>query len=634
MKKDLFAQENLIINKFLDKNREVLVKKKSKHDSKYRDDGKLNYARFFTSYEAKKISTVANCVTKDENFRSEKQFARLKYDADNDILLTTLHGGDEWDNFYYGVSPIIDSGLIIKEIRGKLFQEENSVYKFVCKYAENFMIHKPFMQDLPVIAQYITCVILQKFGIKLRYNQTIKDKLAGLQDKNTKIVTDEKEKEKVDYLYVYGCPSKKFFSALEQLKFTIDENHALCTTDDGISIDDAFKKHGVIHNLRGDVYYSGVLLRATGVNLEFDDVNQGVAAIKMNFERTTYATIDALSNNFTKNIFLDKSTQLEIIRILKNDDKLKQELLVERKEESSADFLTNVNEYLEKTVSAVQIGVSSNLITSDDYLLFGIREKIAIDNNHIYPSVNGNAEIADKNVSFYKTSVKEDYPDIDINSLFRIDFNGEISREMRAELNIDSPLNNWDCYGICLTGTTPSHLDSNNDDYLESERRLHFNILFEQKINCDLHDVNKRQKTATEKYENKQMIGVRYSFFKNLSSLTFNAFKTLLKSTLSFKDGITTVMAIIVFFLAFRSKKMEASEWVTIIFTCLVFLQNILNIFGFLQRKKETPPHKKQTIIIDRVDKVKALKRHLIGKEMHPVVPILLLCYINSNMSK
>ncbi len=631
MRSDDFSKYKLIINNFLKNNRNILLSLKKKKGKTACDNGRLNYARLYLPYGAKKVSVVGYYVTNDTDFRTQKKYARLDYNENTDEFGFSLHTGDEWDDFYYGVSPIIDAKLIVEEIRKKTFQGKNGIRKFVCKYANHFMIHEQYADSIDVIAQYITAGMLQKFGLKFLCTPLIEEIAEKLSDKNLKFVEEKNKKETKRYLYVCGCPSESFFKAFEELRFKA-KGQVLFLSDTGDSLETLFNKPGIIHNLSGQVYYSGVLLRTLHIDQEEDAVNQGVISIRIHFERTTYAAVDALSNNFTNSCFLSSEVKQVITDILRSDDGLKQMLLTENPEESNEDFLNNINEYLKQTVSTVQVGVSANVVSSDGFLLFGQREKGTIDENSIYPGVNGNAEIADKNVTFYKTSTKEDYPDIDINNLFRIDFNGEISREMLAELNVESFHKNWDCYGFCLTGTTPSFFKKGqNGPYREAERRLHFNILFEQEIEQNLYQIKKKQKNATEKYENRYITGIRYSFFDNGFSLIVKKTADFLKNILNFKDFITTALAVIVFFVALKAKEQALSSWISMIFSALVFLQSILTVFDDFGKKKDLLLSKKRNILKKRVYMEKILTKEFSGKEMHPVVPLLLLCYIKAH---
>ena len=502
MKENAFVQDNLIVNEFLYKNKQEVLKKKRKKEKKVteRDIEKLNYSKLYVPSKAKKVSVVGSYVANDDDFRNTHRYARLTYDKQDKLLKTVLHTGKDWDDFYYGASPIIDSSLIIKEIRNKLFQEEDGVYKFVCKYADNFMIHEKFKEALPAIAQYIVVGMLEKFGVKICCDELTEQDISNLSGKNVRRIKEGRGKKTTEYLCICGCPSQSIFEALSKYTFKIEDQN-LIPTDNGLSFEDCFNNYNVIHTLNGSTYYNGVLLRALQIYQESDAVNQDVVALKIDFERTTYAAIDALSNNFTNSYFLSETVKRKIIKILRSDDEFRYKKLVESNDTSEEAFLASINEYLSQTISALQIGVSANIISSDGFLLFGEREKGTIDENFIYPGVNGNAEIADKNVAFYKMSTTEDYPDITIDNAFRTDFNGEISREMLAELNIDSLNKHWNCYGISLSGTTASHLQENNENaYIELERRLHFNILFEQQLDIDLYTIRKKQKICHNKH--------------------------------------------------------------------------------------------------------------------------------------
>ena len=91
-------------------------------------------------------------------------------------------------------------------------------------------------------------------------------------------------------------------------------------------------------------------------------------------------------------------------------------------------FFKDISKYLLLSFNVNQIGISSNVKTSDGKVFFGIRNRGNIDDGSLYPSVNGNAEVYDSKVSFYNQSVYEDLPSISIQDI-RLYLWGEIYRE-------------------------------------------------------------------------------------------------------------------------------------------------------------------------------------------------------------
>ncbi len=67
------------------------------------------------------------------------------------------------------------------------------------------------------------------------------------------------------------------------------------------------------------------------------------------------------------------------------------------------------------------------------------------------------------------------------------------------------------------------------------------------------------------------------------------------------------------------------------IFSCMVFLQSVINLSLSFGKKKDRFFSKKRDVLSIRVKKDVLLRQALLGREMHPVVPILLLCYVNAH---
>ncbi len=182
---------------------------------------------------------------------------------------------------------------------------------------------------------------------------------------------------------------------------------------------------------------------------------------------------------------------------------------------TSDSYLKIVNKYLEVSDNVHQIGVSANLITKDDYLIFEERGKGEIDGSGkgLYPSTNGNAEVLSDKVEFYKYSSKEDLPTISINDSFRMDFNGELSRETSAELKLDLNDLAWDTLGLAISGAAKPFYQ--NGDELCPCHRMHFNVIMMQHVEQNFDEVFELQKQATEAYETAKIVGIRAHVYKS-----------------------------------------------------------------------------------------------------------------------
>ena len=211
-----------------------------------------------------------------------------------------------------------------------------------------------------------------------------------------------------------------------------------------------------------------------------------------------------------------------------------------------------------------QIGISANIVTQDDVLLMGRRSKSSIDGGYLYPGVNGNAEVADRNVSFYNASVYEDFPTIVLDS-DRIDFAGEIGREAYAELKLDLPKQEWECYGITLSGNCPEKTILDESVYSPMHRRLHFNILFEQNCGVPFCDAEKGSHTATEAFENSRLLGVVVKCYKNRLHMLWDKLTGIAAAIAEQKDIVESLLVLLLFFSTlFIGGQAEDTTWNTI----------------------------------------------------------------------
>ena len=217
--------------------------------------------------------------------------------------------------------------------------------------------------------------------------------------------------------------------------------------------------------------------------------------------------------------------------------------------------MEEVNKYLKKSFNVNQIGVSANIVTREGLMLLGQRNTSSIDEGKIYPGVNGNAEIADKKVSFYSTSVYEDYPTIRLNDE-RIDFFGEIGRETCGELLQNLSKQEWICYGIIMSGNIPESISNNSsingNSYSEEFRRLHFNLIFEHPCEKSFEEIEESSKKAAEAFETKGLLGISVKCAKNKPDYCWKSFLELLENIVNHKDFIEGIVTLILFFLTIK----------------------------------------------------------------------------------
>lgn len=266
----------------------------------------------------------------------------------------------------------------------------------------------------------------------------------------------------------------------------------VCCSIGGISAREIFRDINNIILLKGHTFYSGTVLRTLYIDTGIRTYgNDAISPLQFFFERSSYGTVFTLDNCFFGHPFLNADRE-KLVEMYRFDDDCKRALQKSTEVVNNrADYLKAVNAYLKNTFGVNQICVTGNLITKDGVLLIGERETSSIDAGEIYPSVNGNAEVMDPNVGFYKLSANEDYPAIELTSS-RIDFYGELNREAYAELAVITKSDAWKCYGFAISGIVPPE---QTDEILPgSKRRMHFSILCEQSCNVTFEEIVKSRK--------------------------------------------------------------------------------------------------------------------------------------------
>lgn len=455
---------------------------------------------------------------------------------------------DDNDEFYYGVSPLFDNDQIIKVISKLKIKTQTDLVQYIKENPDWFMIHNRHEQYLSDIAKLIVVSVTCAFSIKIHMTKDEYNKIvSGCDDfcdetcswktdndfkiektgkkalcppirfiyhckKSRKIKSPKSEtQDSSGVLTIHGCPTAQMLDRLSEWKYKRYYNTELykddviwqISSDGNEEIKDVYENKESISLTNGNVFYSGTMLRPVKIDPpKISCEDDKVRSVVVCFERTTYATVLTFDSNYSNHPLLKNNSN--IVSVFKEDDKLKKSLinnLGKAGDGSDEDIYGAVNDYLKACYNPTQIGVSGIIITSDKKFIFSHRGSGNIDSGGIYPGVNGNAEIADKNVSFYAHSMYEDVPRIKLDDS-RIDFLGEISRETYDELSLDLNEQNWDCCGIMLSGNT-TQLGVKDKGY---NRRLHFNIIFEQKVDYTFPQIDKMRKKANERFESDEYI--------------------------------------------------------------------------------------------------------------------------------
>ena len=508
---------------------------------------KLNYCRFLLPEKEGQVSLVARYVPcfSAENSQEivSEPFITLAVSDDPEEGLTVAESCD-YDSYYYGISPAINETVVIEGMaEGKLINQAG-LDGFIAEHCTGFMLHKNQREYLIPCARLFVLSIAHNFGIKLEVGDVLRERL--LRFSETTMVEEGSQKGEI---LLCGSPTEELFSELDGYYFKKDADQPLwkcCGTDgEGLSVRDIYTRRENIVLLKGHTFYSGALLRILYVNKDIrSHGNDMVVPVQFLFERSSYGTVYTFDNNYTNHPLLNTCRD-ELIEMYRKDDACKRRLLEKTSTiDKRADLITAVNEYLKDSTNVNQMGVTGNIITSDGILLIGERENASIDAGEIYPSVNGNAEVIDENVDFYKLYANEDYPSIDLRAP-RIDFYGELNREARAELSLATRSDAWHCYGFTISGNIPEA--ETGGEYPFYKRRMHFNILCEQFCNDSFERIIENQKTATESFENRAIRGLILNYYPNRRSMLWERFLNSCRVLLDNETYIMAVVAVCVF---------------------------------------------------------------------------------------
>ena len=411
----MFLKETDIFNKELDE---------------YLNDFELNYGRLILPSQDGELSVMG--VYSPEAFHE-------RYITLNQSLEPIFC--EDFKSFYYGVSPNLDSELIINAISGLELKNEESLNKFISAHSSLFMLHDGQQDYIAAIAKYIVIAVAMNYGIILEFDDETTVN-AIIESSSLNALQYKKDTTNKKRLTVCGCPTDSLLKTLEKYQYDhIEKNifQAVPCDEQGASIFDIYSNP---HNLElissNNTFYSGVLLKPMKIEeKESWHTNKDIVSLCIYYERSTYATVFAFDNNFTDHpLLLNDKESLE--KFFSKDDSCKITHLkapVEKGQFGRADFIKRVNDYLKESYNVNQICVSGNIVTSDQILVYTQRASKTIDSGKIYPGVNGNAEIADQNVSFYKFSADADLPTIILDGLSRR-FSTELCRETAAELNL------------------------------------------------------------------------------------------------------------------------------------------------------------------------------------------------------
>lgn len=587
----------------------------------------LNFLKCIKPIDNKKMSLVATYTPKflGENF--------ISLDENLNIIERT-----DFDNYYYGISPTIDTETLIQAIAKLTFTSAKGLDSFITERRNDFILRRHQSDYLLAFARYSVLSLSAKFGITINFNNV--DTVQSLVYEYSQCVTTESNPNSV---IIKGCPSESLLEKLKTFNYAIDANQNIIATTEAAdySIVEIYKNTENIKLLFDSIFYSGVLLRTLKIEkLHEMKANKNIVPFNINFERSTYATVYVLDNIDLSDIRLSECDKQLMSNFLFYDDKCKLNLHASFDNCSSDNesTLLNVNNYLKESFNVNQIAVSGNIVTSDNYLVMCKRSNNSIDSNLIYPSVNGNAELADKKVSFYVLSAQEDYPHTSIND-DRIAFSSELTRETYAELKLSLVDEDWNCFGITLSGMIPHDHNTTNSIYPICKRRLSLYILYEQTIKQDFMSLVKTQKQATESYETKQLIGFKLDYYNSCTGFIKNAFKQIINWLLSYKTTILAFFTIAIFFTTISNWNnisfKEVNNWLATIFAVLAIITTILGLFTDIKKSLIKSSLTTNLTTINTTASINKFEKSInifLNKNHHPhpIVRLMLLRYLQN----
>ena len=299
----------------------------------------------------------------------------------------------------------------------------------------------------------------------------------------------------------------------------------------------------------------------------------------------------------------------------------------------SEQILTHVNEYIKYSYNVNQIGISGNVETSEGEILVGLRDSKNIDDGYFYPSVNGNAEVYDENVQFYNNSVYEDLPTVNIHEK-RSDLLGEIAREAYSELNMVSTKESWCCYGMIISGNLPQDKSS--------DRRCHFNVLFENEINEPFDEIKIRYRKASEAFETKNLAAIIIKCYKSRAHGLLFRIAQFLRYILRSKDFIESILLLLIASISIRNMDFSfenidlsfenISSILSILFAGIILLTNFLNAIQYIAKSFQNLKSTKRICIYETMSYISLCRR--ISKAMkmkyHPATYASLKMHIEN----
>ncbi len=511
--------------------------------------------------------------------------------------------------YYYGLSPELKTNDIKNIITTDILINNDKLKTYLKDHGQYFNLDKKDLMNKYGEALFARCIL----GISLHYGFIFKYKeedLSILEEfidlKNNKLhLKMDKEKH---FIAIKGRPTKEF---IEDFPFNIkieelsNESYkaSLIKKDKSessniVTLLDIYEgKSKLTISLLDEIYYSGVLPKLKKIvelEKEKKEKNPNNITYKLIVERTTFAFLESFDKTELLKYEIMAKYKDILIEFNENEYKLENEYIHQNKID-----IDLINKYLNETSNINNIAVSANIITKDNYVIYGYRNGTSIDANSIYCSFNGQSEILDKNVDYYNDSAYEDYPTIDLNSDMRKDFKNEFAREMMAELSLTGFEKDYRYLGISILGIHNEKFDP------ASPRRLHFNILAEHKTDYTFKDVLGVWDKSLEAFENKLILGIKHKQYKSKWEMFYKSAISFLKYISSSKEIILLLIALITGTLTFG--KLNLSSTMSNIFTGISISLSIISIGFFIYNLIKIKKKTRAKIYTNTIDEMKFL---------------------------
>lgn len=580
-----------------------------------------------------------------------------KYKENDDFIHPFSNVQCSSTSCYYGLDPSFSTNNIITSISNQAFFDEDSFNTFLLNNKEFFSMHRNQQKYIDAVFAKVMLRMATRFGIifycedqvffdlKIIFNEHAH---LFIEEVTIKYIIDEKKGSK-GIVFLGGLMSS-IIEILDKSKFAWqydDNSQGLIIVYKKLGKGRLFKEvyklfnyvmpPDIIKMCYGSVYYSGVLPRVLHISKENSYSNPDVQTLKLLVERTTFATLDAFDNCSILKHPLLKQYYYCLSDFESMEDEAQENLFSNPSLKSNDDMIASINDYLGASFNTHTVAVSGNIVDSEGNLIIAERDRTSIDGGTYYCSVNGQSEFADANVAFYHESVYEDYPSLKADVSCRNDFGKELDRETVAELNIDRLSRNWEYYGISILGI------HNTVKYPENSRRMHFNVLAYNQSVEPFESMLLKFESATEKFENNKVEGLKIWFYENVMDRMFHSFTIGISFLSEYSSIISYFLGFFYLILMGQAKIMIIEDTlelqktvITYLLAVVVFINGIVQLVKKANRYFKLKPYISTYKYLKTKELIPGLEKWLGNftkkKHYHPILIVMLSLFIIDKM--